>query len=308
MRGEHGQMKRTVFIGSVLSSKVALETLIQNNIKVDLICSLDEEVSKNVSDYYPIHEIAEANNLAYLKFKKINSENVIEKIKEVNPNFIFVIGLSQLIPQEILDMANDYSIGFHPTPLPKYRGRAAIPWQIILGVEESKVSLFKLDKGMDSGDIISQYPYKIEKSDYAFDVYNKVCDAMSEALSECLPKMYNDSVDFIKQNHDDATYLLVRRPEDGHIDWNKSAADIETLIRATGRPYPGAYTVYKDNQVTIWKARVEENTKYIGIPGQIAFINNTDEIGVLTSDGMLIISEYETQNSENRFIIGHKFK
>jgi methionyl-tRNA formyltransferase len=299
-------MKKTVFIGSVLSSKVALETLIKNNIKVDLVCSLDEEVSKNVSDYFPIHEIAKENKLPYLKFKKIDSSEVKEKIKDINPDFIFVIGLSQLIPQEILEMANDYSIGFHPTPLPKHRGRAAIPWQIILGVEESKVTLFKLDEGMDSGDIIAQHPYRIKKTDYAFDVYNKVCDAMIGALNECLPKMYSGEVDFVKQSHEDATYLLVRRPEDGHIDWEKPALEIEKLIRATSRPYPGAFAIYKDKQVIIWKARVESNTKYIGIPGQIAFAN--DEIGVITKDGILIIEEHEVENTDNRFIIGHKLK
>lgn len=299
-------MKKTVFIGSVLSSKVALETLIKNDIKVDLVCSLDEEVSKNVSDYFPIHEIAKENKLPYLKFKKIDSSEVKEKIKEIDPDFIFVIGLSQLIPQEILKMASDYSIGFHPTPLPKHRGRAAIPWQIILGVEESKVSLFKLDEGMDSGDIIAQHPYRIEKTDYAFDVYNKVCDAMIGALNECLPIMYIDKVDFVKQNHEDATYLLVRRPEDGHIDWEKSALEIEKLIRATSRPYPGAFGIYKDKQVIIWKARVERNTKYIGVPGQIAFAG--DEIGVITKDGILIIEEHEVENTGNRFIVGHKLK
>lgn len=299
-------MKKTVFIGSVLSSKVALETLIKNEIKVDLVCSLDETVSKNVSDYFPIHEIAIENKIPYLKFKKIDSNEVKEKIKIINPDFIFVIGLSQLIPQEILEIASDYPIGFHPTPLPKHRGRAAIPWQIILGVEESKVSLFKLDEGMDSGDIISQHPYKIDKTDYAFDVYNKVCDAMIGALNGCLPKMYSDKVDFVKQNHEDATYLLVRRPEDGRIDWDKSGVEIEKLIRATSRPYPGAFGIYKDKQVIIWKARAERNTKFIGTPGQIAFVN--DEIGVIINDGILIIEEYESENPDDRFIIGHKFK
>jgi methionyl-tRNA formyltransferase len=204
-------------------------------------------------------------------------------------------------------MANDYAIGFHPTPLPKHRGRAAIPWQIILGVEESKVSLFKLDEGMDAGDIIAQYPYKIEKSDYAFDVYDKVCDAMVGALNECLLKMYSDKVEFITQNHYDATYLLVRRPEDGRIEWDNSAGDIEILIRATSKPYPGAFGVYKEKHVVIWKARVERNTQYIGIPGQIAFINGY-EIGVITNNEIVIIEEYEIENSVNRFIVGHKFK
>jgi methionyl-tRNA formyltransferase len=130
---------------------------------------------------------------------------------------------------------------------------------------------------------------------------------MVGALNDCLPKMYSDTVEFVKQNHDDAMYLLVRRPEDGHIDWYKATTDIEALIRATSRPYPGAFGIYKDNHVTIWKARVEKNTKYIGIPGQIAFIDGY-EIGVITNDGMLIIEEYDIDNSVNRFIVGHKFE
>ena len=87
---------------------------------------------------------------------------------------------------------------------------------------------------------------------------------------------------------------------------NKPALEIEKLVRATSRPYPGAYGVYKDKKVIIWKARAEKNTKYFGIPGQIAYVN--DVIGVITIDGVLIIEEYEIENVGNRFIVGHKFK
>lgn len=298
--------KRTVFVGSVLSSKVALETLIENNVNIDLVCSLDEAASKNVTDYFPIHEIAKLNGIPYIKFHKVNSDDVVNKISEVNPDFIFVIGLSQIISKQLLNLANEYVIGFHPTPLPKHRGRAAIPWQIILGVENSKVTLFKIDEGMDSGDIIIQYPYTINKSDYAMDVYNKVCNAMKTALIEAIPKIYSNQVNFIKQNHDEATYLLTRRPEDGKIDWNQSAKDIETLVRATSKPYPGAFTIYKESKVKIWKARYVENNRYIGFPGQIAWIEN-GEIAVVTKDGLLIIEEYEIENVHSKLLVGHKF-
>jgi methionyl-tRNA formyltransferase len=301
-------MKKTVFIGSVLSSKVALESLIEKKVMIDLVCSLDEKASKNVSDYYPIHKIAEKNNIPYIKFKKINNEDVIQSIKEITTDFIFIIGLSQIISQEILDMAKEYVIGFHPTPLPKHRGRAAIPWQIILGVQNSKVSLFKLDQGMDSGDIICQYPYQIDETDYAMDVYNKVCDAMHNSLIKSIPDIYGGTVEFIKQDHKEATYLLARKPEDGLIDWKLPGKKIETLIRATSRPYPGAFSFYKGNKVIFWRARVEENKKYTGIPGQIAWINDKDEIAIITKDSMLIVSEYEVEGNETKFTVGHKFK
>ena len=300
-------MNKTVFIGSVLSSKVALETLIENGVRVDLVCSLSEDASNNVSDYYPIHDIAEKHNISYLKFQKINSDDVIVRIKEIEPDFIFVIGLSQIISNELLKMAKRYSIGFHPTPLPKFRGRAALPWLIILGVRDSKVSLFKLDQGMDSGDIIYQYPYVIEETDYAMDVYNKVCHAMRQALNECIPRMYDDSVEFIKQNHDEATYLLIRRPEDGKIDWNLTGKEIETLIRAANKPYPGAFAFYKDCKVIFWKAHFETNEKYIGLPGQIAWVNDNGEIGILTKDSLLVLKEYTVDGCAIKFTEGHKF-
>ena len=99
-----------------------------------MVFSLDEKYSKNVSGYYPIHKIAEENGIPYHKFRKINEEENINLIKEISPDYIFVIGLSQLIDKEIIDSAKKGVIGYHPTPLPKFRGRAAIPWQILLGI------------------------------------------------------------------------------------------------------------------------------------------------------------------------------
>lgn len=298
-------MKKTVFIGSVVSSKMALETIIAQGINVDLVCSLDEESSDNVSDYFPIHKIAEKHNIPFLKFKKINDENVLRRIKEVGPNFIFVIGLSQIISSELLNAATEYAIGFHPTPIPKYRGRAALPWMILLGEKELQATLFKLDEGMDSGDVIWRCPYCIDDSDYVTDVYEKVCQAMQKGLAECLPLIYSDSVEFVSQNEDDATYLLIRRPEDGLIDWKQSAFDIAKLVRAASHPYPGAFTHYKGEKFVIWRAHPVENNKYIGIPGQIAWINDGNEVGVITSEGILVISEYETEGK--KLNVGHKF-
>ncbi len=301
-------MKKTVFIGSVVSSKVALETLIDSGVRVNLVCALDEKYSKNVSDYYPIHKTAAVNNIPFVKFRKVDDMEILKAIQLISPDFIFVIGLSQIIPETILDLAEEYAIGFHPTPLPKFRGRAAIPWQILLGVTESKVSFFKLDEGMDSGDIIYQYPYEIKKDDYALDVYGKVCNAMKIALQNCLTDIYNGSVNFVKQNEDEATYLLARRPEDGKINWNWSGEEISTLIRATSKPYPGAFTHYRGDKVIFWKANLEKNDKYIGIPGQIAKINNAGDLGIVTKDSLLIVTEYTAECRNGVFSIGHKFE
>lgn len=298
-------MRKTVFIGSVISSRIALETMIEQGVKIDLVCSLDEDAAVNVSDYYPVHVIAERFRIPCIKFKKINSDDVRKRIREAEPDFIFVIGLSQMIAADILNLAGEYAIGFHPTPLPRYRGRAALPWMILLGEKELKVTFMKLDQGMDSGDIICQYPYEIGEHDYVADVYDKACRAMRLGLIQCLPDIYGGSADFLPQDEGEATYLLIRRPEDGRIEWKQSAADIARLVRAASRPYPGAFTSYHGEKLILWRARAIENRKHIGLPGQIAWIRDDGEVGVVTMEGILLIEEYE--HTGKQLIVGHKF-
>ena len=95
-----------------MSSKIALETLIDSGVCVNLVCGLDENYSKNVSDYYPIHKIAVENNIPFVKFRKVDDMETWKAIQLVNPDFIFVIGLSQIIPKSILNLANEYAIAF----------------------------------------------------------------------------------------------------------------------------------------------------------------------------------------------------
>ncbi len=298
---------KTILIGSVVSSKVMLEEMINAKFPINMVFSLDEKYSKNVSGYRPIHEVAAANNIPLIKFRNINDEENIEIIKKVQPDYIFVIGLSQLIDNKILKIANKGTIGLHPTPLPKYRGRAAMVWQVLLGERESKVSLFMIDEGMDSGDIIGQEDYFIEETDYAEDLEKKSLEALRKLSKRVLPDLMNDSIVPIPQNDNDATYLLIRRPEDGQIDWNQSVSIIHRLIRAVSRPYPGAFGMYDGiHKLIIWRADVVENKNIIGIPGQICAIGN-NYFDILGKDGIIRVTDFE--NTDNvKLYIGHKLK
>ena len=170
---------KSILIGSVISSQIMLEEMLESGFPIDFVFSLDEKYSENVSGYYPIHETAEQRGIPYKKFRKISTEENIKIIQEIKPDYIFVIGLSQLIDKRILEIPRKGCVGFHPTPLPKFRGRAAMVWQVLLGVHETKCTLFMLDEGMDSGDILGQQEYTIEDTDYAEDVELKLCKALS---------------------------------------------------------------------------------------------------------------------------------
>ena len=139
---------KTILIGAVTTTRRVLETMVEVNFPISYVFSLDDAVSENVSDYDPVFETAEKFNVPYKKFKKINDEENVKIIKEIDPDYIFVIGLSQLVKDEIINAARKGVVGFHPAPLPKYRGRATNVWQQLLGVKESAVSVFFIDDGI----------------------------------------------------------------------------------------------------------------------------------------------------------------
>lgn len=298
---------KSVLIGSVGSSKEMLEAMIEIGFPVTCVFSLDESVSGNVSGYQPIHELAEKNGIPYKKFVKINDAENVELIRSIEPDYIFVIGISQLVKKDIIDSAKIGVVGFHPTALPKMRGRAANVWQVLLGVHEAKVSLFFIDEGTDSGDILGQEPYLIEDSDYAEDVGRKIDEAALKLSRRVLRQIMDGTIHPIKQNEDEATYLLKRSPEDGLIDWNQSIKEIHTLIRAVSRPFPGAFGMYDGkHQFIIWRAEMLENNKYIGMYGQIAEIKD-DHIDIVCKDGLLRVTDYENVDNVKIFV-GHKLR
>lgn len=296
-----------VLIGSVRSSECALEIMIKKNINLQMVFSLDEAYSENVSTYRPIHELAEKNGIPYKKFRKINDFENLEILREIEPDYIFVIGLSQLVKKELLACAKKGVIGYHPAPLPKFRGRAAIVWQILLGIKESAVSLFYLDEGTDSGDIICQEKFLIGDNDYAEDVLQSAKAAALEAISKGIDLILDPMFVPQKQNHDDATYLLKRSPDDGVIDWNDEGEHIQRFIRAVSKPYPGAFSLYEGKQkVIFWKADFIKTNKYYGFNGQI--VSKTDKyIEILCKNGLLRVFEYENL-SVVKLMVGHRFR
>lgn len=294
-----------IFIGSVESSEIVLKRLIAHDLMPEKIFSLKDEYSANVSGYRNLSLVAKENNLDYVDFKNINEPENIQLIQETETDYIFVIGLSQLVSSNIINAAKKGVIGYHPTALPKFRGRAAVPWQILLDVHETKCSLFYIDEGTDTGEIIDQETYLIHEDDYAKDVEESSDAALERMMERVIPKIKDDTLTSWVQNEDEATYLLKRVPEDGRIDWSQPVKDIYKLIRATSKPYPGAFSYYKDKKIVFWKAEVLENTKYYGIPGQI-IKSDKNHIDIFCRGGILKILEYEIE-SDTKFIEGNKF-
>jgi UDP-4-amino-4-deoxy-L-arabinose formyltransferase/UDP-glucuronic acid dehydrogenase (UDP-4-keto-hexauronic acid decarboxylating) len=198
---------------------------------------------------------AEHKNIPVYTTEKVNSSEWIAKIAAINPDVIFSFYYRKMIGREILDLPRVGAFNLHGSYLPYYRGRCPVNWVIINGEKQSGVTLHYMVEKPDAGDIVGQKPVLITASDTAKTLYDKLCGAAKELLNEVLPLMKKGQIRRQKQDLSLGSYYGGRRPEDGRIDWKKSADEIYNLIRAVTEPYPGAFALFdNDEKIIIWWA------------------------------------------------------
>ncbi len=287
-------MKRYIFIGSVKYSARCLRALIEMNINiVDIMCPY-KEVSKFNSDYFDLQDVASEYEKDVYYFKNIKYE--AQHIKKLKPDVIFVLGLSQIIPEQVLEIPTIGCIGSHPALLPQNRGRHPIIWAIANGLERSGITLFWIDRGVDSGDIWDQREFDIKESDVAASIYEKVEMLSLEMLKENIPNLEKGNIHGIKQDSEKASYWRKRTPKDGEIDWRMSSKRIFDLVRALATPYIGAHCLYKNKGVKIWKVELMRDVnvdEYDNIePGKVISLEN-NHLTIKTGDSLIKIINHE---------------
>jgi methionyl-tRNA formyltransferase len=195
---------------------------------------------------------------------KMSDEQYVERLRGWRPDFGIVIGWYYMIPRVVRELFPRGVTGIHASLLPKYRGGAPLVWAIINGEDKAGVTLFYFDGGVDTGDVIAQQEFPITRDDTIRTVYEKATEASLAVLRDYVPLIRRGAAPRSPQDHSAATQFPQRKPEDGLIDWDKSAEEIRNFIRAQTKPYPGAFTFLNGKKVVIWDADVSDET-----PGQV---------------------------------------
>ncbi|KAB1063551.1 methionyl-tRNA formyltransferase [Salibacter halophilus] len=294
---------RIAIAGSVNSSARVLRKLIEYEMNIQWVLGLDPTISKNVSGFNDLGPIAESASLDFSYFKKLNDDWILDGIKKRQIDLFFVIGLSQLVRTNLMNAPKVACIGYHPTRLPKGRGRAAIAW-IIMGKVDAAASFFLLDEGTDSGHIIAQKPTQLDGTEYPKDVIDKIMVSIDEAMDEVLPNIKKGWLSYHQQNEIQATYLGKRAPSDGYLDWELPAVDLQRLIRAVSHPLPGAITFLGEKEIKVWRAEVWNSENIVGVPGRIVKILENSFV-VCTGEKHLEVVDWEGV-ALSELIEGHK--
>ena len=292
-----------------MKPKIVLICALENGkIALDYFSNLDKKGVIALIKVYTYEDELVPNKNMYVRLDNIIDNNILTKvgkindykdeIKEFNPDFIFVIGWSQLIDKEIINASKKGTIGFHTSKLPKDRGRSTIAWQISEGYTETALTMFYISEGIDNGDIISQENIKIEQNDYVKDILFKINQSTYNLLKTYFPLLLNGKAPRVKQDETKASYRRLRVDRDSLINWNLSTRSICNLIRAVSFPYPRAWTLYKGDKIKInhWSIFNLKEFYFFEKPGTIT--GNIKGLGYLikTKDGFIAINDLEPNN------------
>lgn len=276
------------FVGAVEGSLAALKALIDAGETPGLVITLPDEVAHRHSDFAHLAPVARAAGSDVLTTSDINCSHVIARLRAFKTDLTLVVGWSQICREAFRSVARIGNVGFHPAPLPRLRGRAVIPWTILIGERETAATLFWLDEGTDSGPILAQEAIAVAQDETARSLYDKQLAALKRLLPDAVKSIRAGDPPRIAQDHRLATYCARRRPEDSAIDWRAPADAVLRLVRAVGEPYGGAFSMCKGVKLIVEAARpFAGSDHYIGLAGQVQ-AHTEDGFVVRCGDGQCV--------------------
>lgn len=305
---------KIVFMGTPDFSLQPLKSLVEAGHDVSLVLTReDKKRNRGELSPTPVKELAQELNIPVLTPSKMKDEALIERLKSENADFFVVVAYGKILPKEILDIPRLGCINIHASLLPEYRGAAPIQWSIIDGKKKTGITTMLMDEGLDTGDILKQYELPIADDETGGSLFDKLAILGGEAIADTIANF--DSITPTPQGEATTEYAKMISKQMGEIDFNKSATEIERLIRGMN-PWPSAYTKYEGKVLKIWEAKVSENilelpnTNLSENYGKIYSINK--DIFIICNNSVLKVLSLQLEGkkrmSAKDFVLGREIK
>lgn len=301
---------KVIYMGTPLFSLAPLKALKDHGFDIAmLITQPDRRRGRKMQiTYSELKTYALENGIEVFQPEDVNSDESIAKIKDTEADVIVVASYGQIIKEEILYMKKYHSVNIHASLLPKYRGAAPVQAAIINEDEVTGITLMKMAKGLDTGNILMTREIAIADDDKADTLTMKLSNLGAEMIVEYLSGL--DALDEGSPQDDaKSSYVKMIKKEDAFIDFSESASKIEHTIRAM-QPWPVAFTTYKGNNMKIFKADIVKDNS----DKKAGTILNVNEDGILVKckDDAIIISEVQMPNKKRMkvsdYIRGNKIE
>lgn len=300
---------KIIFMGTPQIAVPILETL-SKNYDVELVVTMQDRKKGRGKKLLPppVKEKAVELGIEVYQPENINSEESVEFLKSKDADLFVVIAYGQILKEEVLKVPKLYPINIHASILPKLRGAAPINRAIIQGDKVSGVSIMKMEKGLDTGDVALCEEIEISNLN-AEELEIEISKLGSELIVKFIEELESGEVTFQKQDNTMATYAEKIDKYTGYIDFNTmKSSEIINLVRGLYKK-PAASTTYKAERFKILRANsIEDNTS--AVPGEI--IESNKNLIVKTLDGAIEILEVQFPGkrimSIEEYLAGNSFE
>ncbi|MFZ4648044.1 MAG: methionyl-tRNA formyltransferase [Patescibacteria group bacterium] len=298
-----------IFMGTPEFSVPTLEALIKSEdfSVTAVVTQEDKPIGRTQTLSAPAVKVcAEKNNIPVFQPKKVRE--IFTEIEKLAPDLIVVLAYGQIIPQNILDIPKFGCINIHASLLPKYRGAACLQAAILNGDQETGLTIMKMEAGLDTGPILKQFAISLNGQENIGELHDQasllagqvVCQSLKDYCEDKLPEQIQDDAL--------ATYVRTIKKEDGHLDFQKSALELERQIRAFN-PWPGSFALTEDNKmIKIGTVSKEITSEARHVPGEL-FLEEKSLL-VATTKGALKIESLQLAGGKflkaGEFLAGHK--
>jgi methionyl-tRNA formyltransferase len=290
---------RIIFMGTPDFAVPALEKLIDGGYEVAVVYTQPDKAAGRgrVVEEPPVKKAALRHNLTVLQPENFKSAETKRQLLELKPDTIVVAAFGQILPRSVLEIPAFGCINIHPSLLPKYRGVAPVPAAILNGEEFTGVSIMLMDKGIDTGPVLTSVHVPVLQQDTTETLMQKLANTSAQLLLDTLPGWFRKEITPQLQNNGEATYTKMLTKEAGEIDWKLPAVQIWRQVRAY-QPWPGSYTRWQGKQLKILEA-VPLTGEVTGEAGTVLNVNkNEAAFGVVTGNGILGVKKVQMEGKK----------
>lgn len=288
-------------------TKWLLETaklLINSGFNIALIATAKE------AEFYDytrenFEELAKSINCSFYSTANIfQQETIINEIRKADIDVAFSVNWPNILDEVAISCFKHGILNAHAGDLPRYRGNACPNWAILNNEEKIALSIHKMEaRKLDSGPIYCKEYFMLHEHTYITEVYEWLDDIIPKNFLKAAHSIHQNKFQVTPQstNNADALHCFPRKPEDSRINWKNSATEIYKLIRASSRPFLGAFCYTEGNLKTIiWKAKpFIYPTNFLAVPGQIIGVFDDRVVISCGNNEALILEDFIVENQEN---------
>lgn len=241
----------------------------------------------------PLKEAAQEVGVPVFQPPRMKDPEAYDQMVSLNPDLAVLAFVTDIVPGKVLDVPKIGSICYHPSILPKYRGASAINWAVINGETKSGLTIFWVDAGIDTGDILLQKEVDIDPEETTGKVYfNKLYPMGVDAVIEAVDLIAAGKAPRIAQDHSKANYDPPCDEKVAGLDWGKPGREVFNFIRGCD-PQPGATTTFKGETVKLYNAKFLEEAHQAS-PGEILEVTDKG-LKVAVQGGAVLIGRLRTK-------------